>query len=59
MAGSCAYTCSKIFPECAFALGAQLDATNLPLIFAHLKASHYKSHPNAPEADVFTAFTLS
>lgn len=59
MAGSCAYTCSKIFPECAFVVSAGLDATNLPLIFAHLKLSHYKAHPVAPDADVFTAFTLS
>lgn len=59
MAGSCAYTCSKVFPQCAFTISAQLDATNLPLIFAHIAQSHYKDHPNAPGQTIMDALTLS
>lgn len=61
MAGSCAYVCSKIYPQCAYTLAAGLDATNLPLIFAHIAQFHYKDHPATPGtgATIFDAFTLS
>ncbi len=58
MAGSMAVTCSKCFPECAYTLGAGLDATNLPLWLTHIKEKH--THAELPpEVTLFNSLTLS
>jgi len=60
MAGSIAWDCKKIYPHCAFTLAADLDATNLPLIFTHLAQAHGShAHPSAPQITINAAATYS
>lgn len=59
MAGSVAYTCSKIYPYCAYVLTAGLDATNFPLILTHIDQNHKHEHPYAPFQTINDALTYS
>ena len=58
-AGSMSYICSKIYPECAYVVTTQLDATNLPLILTHLELNHNTARPVYKDATYSTAFTYS
>lgn len=58
MAGSLAVTCSLCFPECAYTLGAAVDATNLPLWLQHIKDKH-KVAELPPGVTLFNSLTLS
>lgn len=58
MAGSLAVTCSLVFPQCAYTLGAGLDATNLPLWLAHIKEYHLHAELG-PGVTLFNSLTLS
>lgn len=59
MAGQVAVACSKIFPECAYVLTADADATNFPLWFQHLKDQHEHAAPVPPTATLNAALTYS
>ena len=56
---SCAVTCSKVFPHCAYTAGAGDEDTVINAWLDHVLERHGNAHPAAPSISLKAALTFA